>query len=207
MMYAIFSQGKSGLGSILLLLFTAALAIFITVYYHYLQDPAFLQNTFAALTAFVVAKSIYAMETTLRPALQPKRRPDGNVAPASVLEEEARRDARDTAILRTMWKMIACGLTCVTSGFLIWTMDNEYCSTFRRWRAEIGLPWGMLLEGHGWWHVVSGIAAYFNLTWAIWLRYCFNGEQDDVELSWPSVFGSVPAVVRREGKKRSEKGS
>jgi hypothetical protein len=43
-------------------------------------------------------------------------------------------------------------------------------------------------------HIFTGIAQYFNLTWSIWLRYCFNGEQDDVELVWPSLFTSVPAV-------------
>lgn len=52
-------------------------------------------------------------------------------------------------------------------------------------------------------HIFTGIAAYFNLTWAIWLRYCLNGKQDDVELIWPSVFTSVPVVVRREGNRGS----
>jgi hypothetical protein len=49
-------------------------------------------------------------------------------------------------------------------------------------------------------HIMTSIAAYFNLTWAIWLRYCLNGKQDDVELAWPSIFTSVPVVVRKGGK-------
>jgi dihydroceramidase len=53
---------------------------------------------------------------------------------------------------------------------------------------------------------MTGIAAYFNLTWAIWLRYCLNGEQDNVELVWPSVFTSIPVVVKREGKEVPERG-
>jgi dihydroceramidase len=149
--YAIFSHGRSTLSSILLLLFTIVLAIFITAYYHYLQNPVFHQNMFALLTAIVVFRSIYAMETTFRSSLKPKRRPDGSLVLASVLEEEARMDARDMVILRTMWKMIACGLSAVAGGFLIWNLDNEFCSTLRSWRREIGLPWGLFLEGHGWW--------------------------------------------------------
>jgi hypothetical protein len=47
-------------------------------------------------------------------------------------------------------------------------------------------------------HIFTGIAQYFNLTWSIWLRYCFNGKQDDVELVWPSLFTSVPAVERTD---------
>jgi len=30
-------------------------------------------------------------------------------------------------------------------------LDNMFCGTLRRWRRDIGLPWGILLEGHGWW--------------------------------------------------------
>ncbi len=52
---------------------------------------------------------------------------------------------------------------------------------------------------------MTGIAAYFNLTWSIWLRYCLDGKQDDVKLVWPSIFTSVPVVVRRGEKEGSEK--
>ena len=47
-------------------------------------------------------------------------------------------------------------------------------------------------------HIMTGMAAYLNLTWGIWLRYCLDGKQDEVELMWPSLFTSIPAVVRRD---------
>ena len=59
--------------------------------------------------------------------------------------------SRDAEILKSMWWMIGCGLSIFLGGFAIWNLDNEYCSTLRMWRREIGLPWGVLLEGHGWW--------------------------------------------------------
>jgi dihydroceramidase len=62
---------------------------------------------------------------------------------------------RDEQILRDMWWMIAVGLSVFLGGFGIWSLDNTYCSTLRRWRHEIGLPWGILLEGHGWWLVAE----------------------------------------------------
>ncbi len=62
------------------------------------------------------------------------------------------KDRRDGRILGTMWVMIACGLSTFLGGFAIWGLDNVYCSTLRAWRREIGLPWGILLEGHGWWY-------------------------------------------------------
>jgi dihydroceramidase len=35
--------------------------------------------------------------------------------------------------------------------------------------------------------------------WGIWLRHCLNGKQDLYELRWPSMFASIPVIVRRRG--------
>ncbi|KAK5008423.1 alkaline ceramidase ydc1 [Cryomyces antarcticus] len=97
-----------------------------------------------------------------------------------------------------MWLLIGYGLTIFLGGFFIWTLDNEMCSTLRIWRRRIGLPWGVLLEGHGWWHLMTGIGAYFYITWGIWLRHCLNGKQDQYELHWPRVIGTLPTIVRHK---------
>lgn len=52
-----------------------------------------------------------------------------------------------------MWQ----GLTTFLGGFLIWNLDNLYCSTIRPWRHNLGLPWAVVLEGHAWWHLMTGI--------------------------------------------------
>jgi dihydroceramidase len=66
-------------------------------------------------------------------------------------KESEKNSKRDEQILRDMWWMIAIGLSVFLGGFGLWTIDNKYCSQLRRWRRAIGLPWGILLEGHGWW--------------------------------------------------------
>jgi len=38
----------------------------------------------------------------------------------------------------------------------------------------------------------------FYIVWGIWLRQCLNGKADEYELVWPSWFGSIPRVVKRE---------
>jgi dihydroceramidase len=87
----------------------------------------------------------------------------------------------------------------------------------------VGLPWGVLLEGHGWWHLGTGFGAvsfsrrmraaidsmgfnwlirfsqYCYIVWGIWLRHCLNGRQDEFELVWPRIL-SVPVVVKRDSK-------
>lgn len=149
MFYGAFSFKCSTKSCIMLAFLTTLLAVFITVYYHFLGNPVFHQVMFAGLTAAVVTKSIRAMETTLRPS---KRRQGSGQHSVFDKQEQARIDRRDIQILRTMWQLIRCGLCSVAMGFLIWNLDNEFCSVLRRWRRELGLPWGLLLEGHGWWY-------------------------------------------------------
>ncbi|UQC87059.1 alkaline phytoceramidase [Colletotrichum lupini] len=92
MVFATFSFSKSSRFSVLLGGGLVLLAGLITSYYHITKDPAFHQACYAALTATVVLRSLYVMETQLRPVL-------------------ARRN-KDKAdlILKTMWIMVGTGL-------------------------------------------------------------------------------------------------
>ena len=155
MCYAAFSYSRSRQFSIFLGIGLVSLAIFITLYYHYLQDPVFHQNAYAILTILVLFRSMWVMEITLRPSrtkkeeeykLQRKRSMTGDEKKLSRLS-----DIRDQQILNTMWLLVACGVSIFLLGFLLWGLDIKYCSILRKWRREIGLPWGTLLEGHGWW--------------------------------------------------------
>lgn len=49
------------------------------------------------------------------------------------------------------------GLAVFVGGFFIWNLDNFFCSQVRRWRHAVGLPWAILLEGHAWWHLMTGL--------------------------------------------------
>jgi len=202
MCYAVFSFETSRGFSVLLAISLLGLSVFITVYYHYLQEPTFHQIAYGLLTAAVVFRSMYVMEVNLRPSLRKKY----GASPAQDNAELMAR--RDKNILTDMWWMIAVGLSVFLGGFGIWALDLVYCSAFRRWRHEIGLPWGIFLEGHGWWHLMTGTGAYFDIVWGIWLRHCLNGRQDDFELCWPSIF-SMPDIVpaRRDLNSKDTKGS
>lgn len=146
--YAMFSYGQRELVKIAVLAFTISFSAFVTLYYHYLKDPVFHQNAFAILAATVIFRGVYEMERLLRPSRQPK---NPRLAPG----EQEKVNARDSAILRTMWALAISGVASVGLGFFIWNLDNMYCSNLRRWRRNVGLPWGIVLEGHGWWQVFS----------------------------------------------------
>lgn len=42
---------------------------------------------------------------------------------------------------------------------LVWVVDLELCPPLRALRARVGLPWAHLLELHGWWHILTAVAA------------------------------------------------
>lgn len=54
-------------------------------------------------------------------------------------------------------------------------------------------------------HIMTGIGAYFYIVWGIWLRHCLNGRQEEYILQWPSLFTSLPHVVRADGMGRGGK--
>ncbi|KAG9239458.1 alkaline ceramidase [Amylocarpus encephaloides] len=198
MCYATFSFSRSKTTRRILGTGLLSMAIFITLYYHYLQDPTFHQNAFALIAAVVLFRSMYVMEVNIRPSLRAKYATVARktVDPAMSKSERLAIERRDRAILNEMWLMVVIGLSIFLGGFGMWALDNQYCSLVRVWRRKIGLPWGILLEGHGWWHLMTGIGAYFYLVWGIWLRHCLNERQDEYELGWPGYF-SVPEVIPR----------
>jgi len=149
--FATFSLNRPKKVQIALGIFSVLLAASVTAYYHYLKDPVFHQNAFALLCTISVVRSIYDMENHLRA----ERRDYSSTKARSYTDEghKAMIDKRDSRILGEMWKLVGCGLGTVALGFLIWTLDNAFCSTLRTWRRSVGLPWGILLEGHGWWYV------------------------------------------------------
>ncbi|KJY02154.1 alkaline dihydroceramidase like protein [Zymoseptoria brevis] len=207
MFWATFEYRRSLPTKIALGFFVTFLAVFITLYYHFLGDPTFHQNAYAILTAIVLIRSMVTMELNIRPYFRNRARDAGHGVVGPVEREEERRDERDTEILRKMWTLIIVGLGVFLGGFGIWTLDNEYCGRIRGWRHAVGLPWGVVLEGHGWWHLMTGMGAYCYIVWGIWLRHCLNGRQDEYELVWPGLFTSLPAIERKRevvgGKKMS----
>jgi dihydroceramidase len=162
MIYAGLSYSQSTSFRIVLATLLISLSVFITVYYHYLQDPTFHQNAYALLTAFIVFRSMFIMEYTLRPSLRKTEEKHmlemQKSSPKPPTDDKKRRDvqrrenARDAEILKQMWIFVAFGLTVFLGGFAIWALDNVYCGTLRKWRRSVGLPWGVVFEGHGWWY-------------------------------------------------------
>ncbi|KAK5628185.1 hypothetical protein RRF57_003900 [Xylaria bambusicola] len=189
MAYATFSYGRSSGFSFALGTGLIGLAYYITAvmlaaladktknqaHYYETKDPQFHQDAYAILTATVVFSNMWIMERVLRPALKAREqkrssRPSSSAVPST------------RAFLSQMWIMVATGeliadlpakckctrtncpvlgLSIFLGGYLIWNLDNMYCNNIRHWRHQIQLPWSVVLEGHAWWHLMTGIGVSF----------------------------------------------
>ncbi|KAJ5183643.1 ceramidase [Penicillium capsulatum] len=200
MCYASFSYSRPVIVRVVLAVALTAMSVFITLYYHYIQDPLFHQNAYAILTTVVVLRSMHTMEVTLRPKWRHSTERDRlerekKGLPVPTKERQQYENDRDTQTLKTMWIMVGYGLSMFLGGFLLWNLDNGFCSKLRRWRREVGLPWGIVLEGHGWWHIMTGIGAYLYIMWGIWLRHCLNKKQDEYRIHWVHLW-HIPDIIR-----------
>lgn len=89
------------------------------------------------------------------------------------------------------------GIVVFLLGFFLWNIDNIFCQHLRNVRHSILLPWAMVFEGHAWWHLFTGLGAYYLIMWRLWLERCLNGDEIKMSLKWPSPFTSVPRVLPR----------
>ncbi|KAI0179839.1 ceramidase [Hypoxylon sp. FL1284] len=53
----------------------------------------------------------------------------------------------------------AKALAALVVGYILWNIDLELCAQLRSLRESVGLPWAWFLELHGWWHVLTAVAA------------------------------------------------
>jgi len=56
--------------------------------------------------------------------------------------------------------MFLWGVVWFLSGFFIWNLDNIFCGTLTGWKKQLGWPAAFLLEGHSWWHLLTGVGSY-----------------------------------------------
>ncbi|KAH0365978.1 alkaline phytoceramidase, partial [Aureobasidium melanogenum] len=52
------------------------------------------------------------------------------------------------------------GAGCFAFGYLLWQLDFIFCPQLTALKRKEGIPWGFLLESHGWWHVLTAIGAH-----------------------------------------------
>lgn len=108
-----------------------------------------------------------------------------------------RKYVTNTKVRHFLYWKLTTSISQFLFGFLIWNLDTLYCQNLITVRREyLKLPLGILLEGHGWWHIFTSLGIYnfiiYNEVLSIW----FENKQNDYVLVYR--FGLLAEVVLKE---------
>lgn len=122
--WLVFSTFKSEKESRRIAWQVSILALAVTVLYLYYKEPIFHQAAYAILN-FVTLWKCYSL---------------------------VKVHIKDAKIRKTLNLLELEGIAIFVTGYLIWNLDIHLCVTWRYLRRLVGMPYGLLIEGHGWWH-------------------------------------------------------
>jgi len=114
--------------------------------YYYHRDPVFHQIVFATLMISTALRTNYLL-----------RHKESGLSPSTV------------STAGRMY-MLGCGIFIL--GFVIWNLDNIFCERITVWKRTIGWPLAFLLEGHSWWHLLTGLGSYLMIVGVIYTTLC-----------------------------------
>lgn len=91
----------------------------------------------------------------------------------------------DPIAKRNLQNAMLLGICLFLTGYFVWQLDVHFCKfwiTIRR--SYLRLPLGVLLELHGWWHLLTGLGVYFYIVYLEGLRIYVHGKRDEYEMIW-----------------------
>ncbi|CAH2350963.1 alkaline ceramidase Ypc1p [[Candida] railenensis] len=136
----------------------------LTCVYLYFKDPTIHQVSYAILNAGIIFQSI-------------------NLTQKHVKDDKARKE---------LYSVMITGVWTFLLGYFLWNLDIHFCSTVRSTRRSWGMPYGFVLEGHGWWHILTGTGVYYYIIYEEYLRCFLNKTNRFYKFSY--VFGFLPFV-------------
>ena len=145
--WSVFSTFKDIRGQSVVAFGITSAAGILTAIYLILKNPTIHQAAYGVMNAIIILKSI-------------------NLTKEYVHDAKAR-----SQLYRVMWT----GILLFIFGYFLWNLDIHFCSFARATRRDWGMPYGFLLEGHGWWHIFTGAGVYCYIVYEEYLRCFLNG--------------------------------
>lgn len=69
----------------------------------------------------------------------------------------ARIDGHIAAETVSLTRGLLLGILMFLAGFVLWNVDNLFCHHLTASKKQMLLPWSLVLETHGWWHILTGL--------------------------------------------------
>lgn len=152
-------------------IFLGAMAL--TIIYIIFRNPTIHQAAYGALNVTIIIKNVKLVYNTIS----------------------------DRQALYNLNWILALGVSEFLFGWLLWNLDIHFCDYWRSLRRAIGLPFGMLFEGHGWWHLFTGLGVYSYLIYLEYLRVFQLGIQNRYVFKWK--LGILPVIELTDEFKRT----
>lgn len=145
--WSVFSTFKDVRGQSVVALGIMSAAGILTAIYLVLKNPTIHQAAYGVMNGIIILKSI------------------------SLTREYVHDRRARSQLYRVMWT----GILLFIFGYFLWNLDIHFCSFARATRRDWGMPYGFLLEGHGWWHIFTGAGVYCYIVYEEYLRCFLNG--------------------------------
>ncbi|KAI0800636.1 alkaline phytoceramidase [Fomes fomentarius] len=130
-----------------------------TLSYYLWRNPVYHQVVFGVLLFFMTTRTTYLLN--------------------SVKWADRVPQPHRAAIVRT----VTAGALTFGLGFLVWNLDNIFCSNITQWKQSIGWPAAFLLEGHSWWHVLTALGTYLMLTGNTCETLCIKDDHSNFQIT------------------------
>ncbi|QPG76534.1 hypothetical protein FOA43_003923 [Brettanomyces nanus] len=149
---------------------TVAVTLLFTYIYVYIwRNPVFHEAFYALVNLGLILKSLDAIHSLIT----------------------------DNKVRKLEYKLIGLALGFFALGFLIWNIDNLFCSPITLFRRNVlGLPLGFLTEGHGWWHIFTGMGIYYFILYNEILSTWIRGAEKEYKLIWYGPFAELRLKAR-----------
>ncbi|AGO14054.1 AaceriAGR199Wp [[Ashbya] aceris (nom. inval.)] len=107
-----------------------------------------------------------------------------------------RTRVRDAGARRGLAQCMAVGVGLFVAAYGLWQLDVHCCAVWVRVRRQyLGLPLGLLLELHAWWHVLTASGVYCVCVYLMYLRQLLHGREEEFQLVWR--WRVLPELTRR----------
>ncbi|KAI5783985.1 ceramidase [Pyronema domesticum] len=111
---------------------------------------------------------------------------------------------KDERVRKEMKTIAKVGTGFYITGTLIWMFDEMRCQDLKNIRDVVGLPWGLVFEAHGWWHVLTAVGVYCYLVFVEYLRLALYSTHplSTMRVAWRLNFFPHLELISNDPRKR-----
>ena len=82
------------------------------------------------------------------------------------------------------WRLVSVSFWSYLVGFILWNIENNFCSTVRGVRTSFGPGVGVATQLHAWWHFLAAIGGYWCVVFLVQLRMVATNQPHKVVFHW-----------------------